>query len=92
MLARARRNLAVIQSISEMYTHEKTCIYYKRKFFNTVIYATYILDVRPSIFIGDRPLLPSERMLHKYYGRKGPVAHQIKTLVVSLKGLDAKTN
>jgi hypothetical protein len=31
-------------------------------------------------------------MLHKDYDRKGPVAKKEKSLVVSLKGLVAKTN
>jgi hypothetical protein len=36
-------------------------------------------------------MFSSERMIHKDYDRKGSVAKR-KTLVVSLKGLDAKTN
>jgi hypothetical protein len=31
------------------------------------------LHVRPSIFIRDKPILPSERMLHKDYYRMGSV-------------------
>jgi hypothetical protein len=48
------------------------------------------LDERPSIYtyIGDK--LSSERMLHKDYDRKGSVGK--KSLVLILKGLDAKTN
>jgi hypothetical protein len=46
-------------------------------------------DERPSIFIRDEPIFSSERMLHKDYYRKGLVE---KTLVVGLKGFDAKTN
>jgi hypothetical protein len=41
------------------------------------------------IFIRDTPILSSERMLPKDYDHKGSVR---KNLVVSLKGLDAKTN
>jgi hypothetical protein len=48
------------------------------------------LDERPCIFIEDKPVLSSERMLHKDYNRRGSV--EKKYLVVRLKGLDAKTN
>jgi hypothetical protein len=44
------------------------------------------------IFIRDKPILSSERMLHKDYDRKGSVAKKKKTLVLSLKRLGAKTN
>jgi hypothetical protein len=37
----------------------------------------------------DKPILSSERLLHKNYGRKGSV--EKKSLVVSLKELGAKT-
>jgi hypothetical protein len=46
---------------------------------------------RPSIFIRDKPILSSERMLHKDYDCKGSVAKE-KTLIMSLKRLGAKTN
>jgi hypothetical protein len=52
--------------------------------------AKYTLDERPSIFIRDKPIFSSERILHKDYYRKGSVGTK-KNLVVSLKGLDAKT-
>jgi hypothetical protein len=39
---------------------------------------------------GDKPILSSERMLHKEYDRKGSVKKI--TLVVKFKGLGAKTN
>jgi hypothetical protein len=42
------------------------------------------------MFIRDKPIFPSERVLHKDYYRKGSV--EKKSRVVSLKGLDAKTN
>jgi hypothetical protein len=50
-----------------------------------------MLDKRPSIFIRDKPI-SSERMLYSYkdYYHKGSV--EKKSLVVSLKGLDAKAN
>jgi hypothetical protein len=40
-------------------------------------------------FINERPILSSEMMLHKDYNREYSVG---KLLVVSLKGLVAKTN
>jgi hypothetical protein len=40
----------------------------------------------------DKPILSSERMLHEDYDRKGSVAKKKKSLVVSLKGLGAKTD
>jgi hypothetical protein len=48
-------------------------------------------DERPSIFIGDKPIFSSERMLHKDYYRNGSVERK-GFLVVSLKTLEAKTN
>jgi hypothetical protein len=43
-----------------------------------------ILDERPNIIIRDKPILSSKKMLHKdYYSR-------VQSLVVDLKGLDAK--
>jgi hypothetical protein len=42
------------------------------------------------MFIRDKSTSSSERMLHKDYDRKGSV--EKKSLVVGLKGLDAKTN
>jgi hypothetical protein len=49
------------------------------------------LDEKPDIFIKDKPIFSSERMLHKDYDRKGSVDKEM-SLVVSLKGLDSKTN
>jgi hypothetical protein len=46
--------------------------------------------VKPWPVISDKPILSSERMLHKDNGRKGSV--EKKSLVVILKGLRAKTN
>jgi hypothetical protein len=40
--------------------------------------------------VNDRPILSSERMLHKDYNRRFSVGKKI--LVVILKGLVAKTN
>jgi hypothetical protein len=47
------------------------------------------LDERPSIFIRDKPIFSSERVLHKDYCHKGSVK---KSMVVGLKGLGARTN
>jgi hypothetical protein len=43
----------------------------------------------PAAIVNDRPILSSERMLHKDYNCKCSVE---KILVVGLKGLGAKTN
>jgi hypothetical protein len=48
------------------------------------------LDERPSIFIRDKPIFSSERMLHRDYYRRSSV--EKKSLVVGLKGLEARTN
>jgi hypothetical protein len=48
------------------------------------------LDERSSIFLRDKLIFSSERILHKDYYRKSSVEKKI--LVVDLKGLDAKTN
>jgi hypothetical protein len=42
------------------------------------------------MFIRDKPIFSSERMLHKDYYRRSSV--EKKSLVVGLTGLDAKTN
>jgi hypothetical protein len=51
-------------------------------------------DERPSIFIRDKYILSSGRMLHTDCNRKGSVAKKKKRviLVADLKGLGAKTN
>ena len=51
--------------------------------------AIYTLVERPSIFIRDKPIFSSERLLHKDYDRKGSVVKEI-FLVVILKGLGPK--
>jgi hypothetical protein len=43
------------------------------------------------IFIRGKPIFSSERVLNKIYGCKGSVEKRMY-LVVSLKGIDAKTN
>jgi hypothetical protein len=48
------------------------------------------LDEIPSIFVTDKLIFSSERILHKDYYRRSSV--EKKNLVVGLKGLDAKTN
>jgi hypothetical protein len=44
----------------------------------------------PRIFMRDKPIFSSERMLHKDYYCRSSVGKKI--LVVVLKGLDANTN
>jgi hypothetical protein len=50
------------------------------------------LDEIPSIFVRDKPIFSSERMLHKDYYRRSSDEKKKENLVVGLKGLDAKTN
>jgi hypothetical protein len=69
--------------------HVRTLSHAKGRIFNNVC-AKYTLDERPGVFIRDKPIFSSERMLHKDYNRKGSVGK--KSQVVGLKGLDAKTN
>jgi hypothetical protein len=40
----------------------------------------------------DKPILSTEKMLHKDYGRKCSIKWKKWTVFVSLKGLDAKMN
>jgi hypothetical protein len=58
--------------------------------FTNIICAKYTLDERPSVFRRDKPIFSSERLLHKDYDSKGSVRE--KSLVMGLKGPDAKTN
>jgi hypothetical protein len=44
----------------------------------------------PAAIVNDRPILSSERVLHKGYDRKGSV--EKKMLVVSIKGLGFQEN
>jgi hypothetical protein len=48
------------------------------------------LDEIPRIFVRNKPIFSSERMLHKDYYRRSSV--EKNNLVVGFKGLDAKTN
>jgi hypothetical protein len=52
-----------------------------------MLYAKYT-DERPSIFIRDKSIFSSERMLHKDYYRKSSVGK--KYLVVDFKGLASR--
>jgi hypothetical protein len=49
-------------------------------------------DERPTIFIKGKPVLSSERALHKDFDRKNSVEKKNISLVVSLKVPDAKPN
>jgi hypothetical protein len=51
-----------------------------------------MLAEMPSTFMGDKPIFSSERILHQDYYQKGSVGGEKRSLVMSLKGLDAKTN
>jgi hypothetical protein len=52
-----------------------------------MLYVRYAHFTRPVIFIREKPILSSERMLHN------TARVQLKkSLIVSLKGLGAKTN
>jgi hypothetical protein len=62
---------------------EELCIVKRQEFFNNVLCV-------PSIFIRDKTIFSSEVMLHKDYYRKSLVEKKA-SLVVGLKGLDAKT-
>jgi hypothetical protein len=57
---------------------------------NMLLCVKCTFDQSPSIFVRDKPIFSSERMLCKEYYRKSSV--EKKSLVVGLKGLDAKTN
>jgi hypothetical protein len=50
----------------------------------------YTLDERPSIFIRDKSIISSERLLYKEYTARVQLGK--KSVVVCLKVLDAKTN
>jgi hypothetical protein len=49
------------------------------------------LDKRPSMFIRDKPVFLSERVLHKDYDHKDS-ARGKKFVVVSLEGLGTRTH
>jgi hypothetical protein len=55
-----------------------------------MLYVRDVHDERRSVFIRDKPIISSERMLDKDYYSKSSV--EKKNLVESLKGLVAKTN
>jgi hypothetical protein len=68
------------------------CTVWNERVANNLLYVRYVhLTKTPSIFTQDKPIFSSKRMLLKDYDRKGSVAKK-KSLVVNLKGLDAKTN
>jgi hypothetical protein len=69
---------------------EDLCVVQKEEFQQHAICVKCLLDERPSIVIRDKPIISSERMLHKGYYRRSSVEKM--SLVVGLKGLDTKTN
>jgi hypothetical protein len=68
---------------------EDLYIVQNEEIFHNMLYVRYVYLTRPSIFIRNKPILTSEMMLYKGYDSEGSVK---KSLVVSLKGLCAKTN
>jgi hypothetical protein len=42
-----------------------------------MLYVVFTLDERPSIFIRDKPIFSSKRMLHKDYYRKGSIGKKL---------------
>jgi hypothetical protein len=54
------------------------------------MWAKCTLDERPSIFIRNKHIFSSKRMLHKDHYRNSSI--EKITLIVGLNGLDAKTN
>jgi hypothetical protein len=69
----------------------KLHIVQKEEFSITCSCTICTLGERLSISIRDRPIFLSGRVLHKDYGCNDSVG-KIKSLVVSLKELDTKTN
>jgi hypothetical protein len=56
---------------------EDLCVVQKEEFSVTSICAKFTLHERPGIFIRDKPIISSERMLHKDYYRKGSVGKKV---------------
>jgi hypothetical protein len=54
-----------------------------------MLYVRYVTLTRQSLFIRDKPILSSQKMLHKVYDCKGSFPEK-KALVVILKGLGPK--
>jgi hypothetical protein len=46
----------------------------KGRILNNMLYVRYVHLARPNIFIRDKVIFSSERMLHKDYSHKGSVA------------------
>jgi hypothetical protein len=59
---------------------EDMCVVQKKGLFNNMLYVVCVkrtLDERPSIFIRDKPIFSSERLLHKDFFLKGSVKNII---------------
>jgi hypothetical protein len=69
---------------------EDLCVAQKEEFSIYAICAKCTLVEKPSIFIRDKPIFSSKRMLHKDYYRKSSVGKI--SPVVGLKGPDIKAN
>jgi hypothetical protein len=81
--------IGMICSAKPILTKDLVCTAKGRIFNDMAIFAIRTLDERPCLYIRDKPIFSSERMLHKDYDRKDSV--EKKSLVTSLKKLDAKT-
>jgi hypothetical protein len=80
----------MISSVKPVLTGELRVVQ-KEEIFNNMLCVKCTLDERPSIFITDKPIFSSDRMLHKDYYPKSSVEKK-KSLVVGLRGLVTKTN
>jgi hypothetical protein len=65
----------------------------KGRIFNNMLDVRYIhfTKAKRSLFIRDKPILSSERILHKNYGGKGSVAEE-KSLFLRFEWLGAERN
>jgi hypothetical protein len=67
-------------------------MYCKVKISDGMLHVPHVHLTRPSIFIRDKPILSSERMLHTPMDPECKGSVENIYLVVILNGLDAKTN
>jgi hypothetical protein len=79
----------MICSVKPVLTQD-LCVVQKEEFSVHAICVKCTLDERLSIFIKDKPIFSSERMLHEDYYCRSSV--EKKSLILGLKGLDAKMN
>jgi hypothetical protein len=82
--------IGMICSVEPVLTEDLRVVQ-KQDFLNNMLYVLNVHLTRPNTFIRDKPIFSSVRMLHKDYYRKGSVGEK-KSLIVVLKGLEAKMN